>query len=282
MTVYIEYVIIDNLIITALICMLSYRILKVSVGKLRILSVSILGTAASVFYPFLKLHFLILLLIKIALSLVLSFILFYKKYNFFKGLITFLLVTFMYGGIIFAIGYVMFGDIVKALTYPICEFPISLLILTALIIFLIFRKIILKFNKLKDINGLLYEIEVTLFGKQNKMMGFLDTGNRLYDGKSGVPIVIVNIKKLLDIFTEDQMKLIMLGNGEKLGQNAHYIRYNTLGKKENKILIIKPDKFVLYFKDNVNTLYDVMLGLSFNKFQDVTKYDAILHPAIIN
>ena len=108
----------------------------------------------------------------------------------------------------------------------------------------------------------------------------MDTGNRLYDVKSGLPVVILSAKSIVKKLSDSQVQSLVLGRGETLQKNARYLQISTVGGS-NKILLLKPDEFRLYFEDGSNIIYDVAVGLTFSPLKDSEQYDAILHPSLM-
>lgn len=125
MSIYIEFVIIDNLLFTSMICFASYVLIKQKPVYLRIAIASVVGTIVAIFYPFVQ-NIVLLILIKILLCLTETVILFRKHKV--LGCLSFLCCTFALGGAQFCIGYAYFGSVEAALTLPISDLPLSLLV----------------------------------------------------------------------------------------------------------------------------------------------------------
>lgn len=281
MTVYIESVIIDNFFVTFLIALLSFRVISVKVSYARTIIASIIGTVVAVFYPFMKVPNFLLILIKLTLGILLSFILFYKKANVLKGGGAFLLITALFGGAMFAIGFIIYADINKALTLPATNIPIGIIIAGALLIYFFLRKVIMRKKRIADASSYIFNAELDIFNKTVKGRAFLDTGNRLYDEVSGLPIIVLNIKMALEILDSGKLAALLENRGEEISKDAHYIKYNTVGSKTNKILVLKPDEIRLYLGKDEHIIKDVVVGLSMSKFSDAIEYDMILPPSII-
>ena len=108
----------------------------------------------------------------------------------------------------------------------------------------------------------------------------MDTGNRLYDERAGLPVVVIGIKSLLGVLDNEQVVALSAGRIEAVQRGARYFEVSTAAKK-GKILLLKPDFFKLYSDKGEHILYDVTVGVSFAPLGESTEYDAILHPAII-
>jgi len=275
--VYIEFVIIDNLVITALLALVSYRILRVSVSKKRVALASVVGTTIAIFYPFIHTHFLWLLLLRLGVAVALSFVLFFKKAPLLKGGPIFLLATATLAGLIFMLGFIILGSANAALYTPFLEFPIGLLFLIPMLIYYPSKALIKGVSRHRSTNDFYYYFELFVFGKIIKGKGFLDSGNFLVDDKSGLPVIVISSKLLLKILSPEQLFLIAAERGEKIEKNARYLSFTTIGKN-SKLLIIKPEKFKVYLDRRKNINRDVMLGLSLN---EIGQADALLSPLII-
>lgn len=280
MKVYIEYVIVDNMIINSIVGILSLRALKLKVSAPRILLSAALGTVYSIFFPSLKLPYAVNIVLKVLSGMSLCFILL-KRFSF-KRFITlflcFLFITFLLGGAIFAILFFLganFYDITSfAHDY---KFPVSLVILAAFIIGVILRRLFVTAHRSNDAERYIRRAQISYGGRQITVDAFIDSGNSLYDIDSGLPVIVVNANSFINLLDEEQARQFLLGRGLP---GARYMPFSTLSGKNNKMLVVKPEKVVLYSKTSENTIYDVMLGISRTGFKGTAVYQAILHPSL--
>lgn len=279
MEVYIEVVILDNLFLTFLCGLLSYRFLSVKPSYKRLISASVLGTVVAVFYPFIT-GVMLVNLVRVALALTLSFILFFKKCNYFKGIATFLIVTFFFGGVLFFVSMVIHRDVESALSIAPTNIPIGVIIAGGLTAYYFLRWLITHRKRLRVLESGLVKVELELFGKIIVGEGFLDTGNTLHDGVSSLPVVILASKTVARVLDDEKLMLFALGRGEKI-EGTHYIEYSTLGSKKNRILILKPRQMKFYLGQGVNKIVDVAIGLPEANSSKFTKFDFILPPQIL-
>jgi sigma-E processing peptidase SpoIIGA len=261
MVVYIEYVILDNLVITSIIALLSQRIMKVRPSKLRTTAAAVLGTTAAVFYPFMSIHIVFLFLIKVGLFFALSFVLFFKKPKFFHSSAVFLFVTAALGGVMFLISFMLVGDVVSALTLGEYDFPLGLLLLIPIIFYLLLKKLAASVACLRAKKDFSYDIEIIAQEKTIKAKGYFDSGNMLFDQKSGLPIVVAGCGLTLQILTDKQLEMILKNKGQEIDKQARYIDYATI-KGQEKLLILPIKNLRIYFENGRNILKEVMLGLS--------------------
>lgn len=280
MKVYIEYVIVDNMIINSIIGIISLRALKLGISAPRILLSAALGTVYSIFFPFLKLPYAVNIILKLLSGMSLCFVLL-KRFSlkrFIPLFLCYIFITFLLGGAIFAILFFLgasFYDITSfAHDY---KFPVSLVILAAFFIGIILRRLLLLIHRSNDTARYVRRAQINYGGRQITVDAFIDSGNSLYDIESGLPVIVVNANSFIKLLDDEQARNYLLGRGMP---GARYMTFSTLSGKDSRMLVIKPDKVVLYSKTSENTIYDVMLGISRSGFKGTATYQAILHPSL--
>ena len=278
MVVYIEYVILDNFILTFTIAILSYRVCLMKVKKIRSLLASCCGTAVAICYPYFS-NNILLNSVRIILLIVLGIILFARTGRMLRGTVSFLVITFLFGGVVFAINYIYLGNLEKALTQNVFPVPLSIVMFGTMMSVIIVTKCSHKLHKLQDVKNVLKKFSVTLLGKKIELLGMIDTGNRLYDQKSGLPVVIVGLKSLLPYLSDEQLTAITIGKGDSI-DGAHYITVNTISGNSKKMLLLPAENFMLYSDSDKHIFNEVVIGIAISTMKDIVEYDAILHPAI--
>ena len=270
----------DNFFATLFISDVSYRALSVARSKKRMLSAAGVGTAAAVLYPFLRIHAAGLFIIKITLFIVLSLILFYKKGRIVSSAAVFLALTFAFGGLLFAFGLSVHGTVDRALRLPVSSLPAGLVAAGVWSAYLLCKSVARKCKRTRGLSGLMCRFEIHALGKTVFGTAFLDTGNRLYDGKSDLPVMVLGACASLTILGDKGFLALLKEQTDAIASSAHYIAYNGAGEKNNRILVIKPDIVRLYKGQTEHIVKDVMLGLLLARFSNAAEYDALLHPAI--
>lgn len=274
MTIYIEYVLVDNFTTTYLIGKLSYRLLRLSENRARYIAASVLGTAAAFVYPLLDFNAVLLFFLRIVLWLLLSLILFAGKKKFFSSALVFLSVTFIFGGAMIAIGYMIYGNMKSALTLPPFDFPYGLCLVGVYSVYLVVKKLLEKIKMRIETSTGKRRFTIEVLDKKFVGEGLVDTGNFLTD--RGLPVVILGAKAAGKLLNSDQFAKVLLGKGENISYDSHYIESTTLTKKQ-KILIVSNGKIQLYSKDKTNINITVSVGISLS----LNSYDAILSPQIL-
>ena len=116
-------------------------------------------------------------------------------------------------------------------------------------------------------------------GRSIEGQGFIDTGNRLYDNLTGLPVVVIGIKTLMPYLNDEEISLLFTGHVENVFKNARKMSCKSVGG-DSSIWLIEPEQFEVYSKDGENILYEVIIGLSFSSLSGEENYNAILPPAI--
>lgn len=279
--VFIEFVIIDNFVITLLIADTTYRVLSMQRSILRMLIAAAIGTVGAVFFPFLNLSAILILPIRATLLVVLSLILFLKKGKMFFGGLIFLLLTFLFGGALFGLGLMIHGDVETALRVPVTNIPAGVIVGVVWLLYIITKKVLRKLKRVADAKDSISTVEIDILGKNIKCRAFMDTGNRLYDTKSDLPVIVLSKKASLQVLGDEGLFAFLRGDYKKICSESRLISYSGATGKTANLLILKP-KEVRFFLGQTSHIYnDVLVGLSMTTFQDSVEYDVLLHPALV-
>ncbi len=258
MTVYIEYVLIDNFIIDYLMLKASFALTATSVSRRRLLFCAFLGALFALLYPLITVHNVFLTIIKVCFGLLMVLIAgkFRTKKAFYVTAITFFCYTFLTGGAVIGV--------FSLLNIPYStEYSIALMIIPVYFIFTGLTKVVKFLYQRKELSGLIVDIEITAFGKTIKGKGFFDTGNGLYDGEN--PVIVCGKSFAKDFIGLNEIKL-------------KRIEVNTVnGKSQN--LAFNIEKIKIYNSDEPNIFNNVTLCVT--KQSVGSDFDVILHPALI-
>ncbi len=277
MEIYIEYVILDNLIINSIILVLTLKTLKHKLNKLNIFFSSSLGTVFAIFMPFITLDNIYLFLIKILVGLIMVLII--KKHTYFKKFIVtfflFLTYTFSLGGLCFGLMYMFnFNTSVNGIIINNFEIPVSLfMLLISVYLYILFKSIkIIQKDRLKQ--SYIFSVVITQSNKSYNLEGFLDSGNQLY--YHGQPIIILSNKIFTRIFKDIPYDKVLLNRltPEDL-KGANYITVKSVNNSK-KILVFEIDELKIFSNNKLKKFSNTMVGLSLTNFNN--EYDCLLHP----
>ncbi len=259
MTVYIEYVIIDNVIIDYLLLKATFVFTGFSSRKCRLFLCAFLGAIISLVFPLVEINGLILTSLKIMSGLLILLLANnYKSFNaFFRCTIVFFLLTFLSGGAVTGL-YNLLGISLGT------ESVVASVILPVYLVLKLLSKTIIYLCKRVNVVKFCYDLELTHNGKSIKAKGFLDTGNNLYYKENAV---ILCSKDFAKEFLGDSVANTKFSK----------IRLSTVaGEKTN--LCFKVDKLILYIQNKEHIFNYVTVCIA--DF-DSEEYQLILHPALL-
>ena len=260
MTVYIEYVIIDNLVIDYLLLKATFAITGMQVLRRRLLFCAVLGAAVALIYPLLSDKVVISTLVKGCAGLLI--VLLATKYYTLKGFIVnaavFFGLTFLTGGAIIGVFNIL------GLEYS-SEYSVALMFIPVYILIKALTGIIKYVYRRKNVAAFTYKTEITFGKKTIEAIGFMDTGNGVYEGDSPV------------IFCKKSV-FVKLIDGSNLSAKIKKIRVDTVNG-EKYYSSVKIDALKIYILQKVNIYNNVTLVVVGENVGE--GYDIILHPALM-
>ena len=256
MTIYLDVVIIENLIMNSIIIYATAIITKSKIKHIRILISSLIGAIYSVLSYISNLAIFSNLFTKILLSIIMVYIAFNPKDIKALGKITllFYLTSFVFGGVVFAMIYIikpqniLMKDGLFLGTYPLKTIFIGAIV-ASIILITGFKVVKSKFSK-KD---MFCNINIKIKGKEKKIKVMVDTGNLLKDPISGMPVIVIEHTELYDILPKEllnNLEKILGGDLKGIPEDIkneylsklRVIPYSSLGKQNGMLLGIKADE----------------------------------------
>lgn len=268
MQVYIEYAFIDNFIIDFLLIKISTKCAKIKTSFFKILIASFIGTVIAIALPLFNIDNFFILPIKITLGFLIIYIggSYVKLVDYFISSFYFFIFTFLSGGAIIALFNLANIDYESYFILNYNSFiPIGI---TFLMVYLVTKSLIWLVEKL--VKGLETETfrrkcEVYINNKKILADGFIDTGNKLYDNLTGLPVIVASktfIKKL----------------AEKGALPNTYRKLNIeTVNGESTIKIFYIDKLLIYKGVNLNIYNNVLIGEGSSNLYVDGYCDLLLH-----
>lgn len=266
MDIYIEFAILDNMVVNYIVLYLAVLSAKLKTNRLKILIASLVATIIAIFSPFLKDELIVMIAIKILTpSLMILCSLKLKNISkFFKVYLWLITYTFLLGGICTAVLYVIGANVINGFLLEYNSFvPVGLLLL----IFVLYSRLMIllvnKFKQNKTINEFLYSVVFNIKSKAFEINGFLDSGNFLIDKKTNLPVLVVSSKVFEQISLED----------------CREIQYSSVGGTAYKMKIIEPENCKIFNKSSGKEIKanDFVIGVSKSNF---TGFDGLLSSKI--
>ena len=278
MTVYLDVVFLENIIINYIILYVTGIISKAKIKQKRILFGAIIGAIYSIVYYLFKLKIYSSVIIKIILSIIIIYVSFNSK-NFkdlAKKTILFYLVSFVFGGASIAIIYmvnseqitIQNGVLVGKYTIKTILVGIVIAYFTVIIAFSIIKTKISK----KD---LICDISINLNNKLIETKAMIDTGNLLKEPITNKPVIVMEHTLLYDIIPKEILNNIEnilggdLSNIPEIIQDEYVsklkvIPFSSLGKTNGMLLGIKGENLTIYLNEETKVIDTVIIGI-YNK-----------------
>lgn len=160
------------------------------------------------------------------------------------------------------------------------DFPITAILLAVFLYFKILLKYFCKVKRKSKIENFIYDCTLYYKDKKINCIGFLDTGNSLYDGNMNLPIIVAPIKAVEKFLSQYELICIMLKKQCETVTNLTYINYATAGTKNSVMPVFKLDKIIVK-QETKKMQYECMLGISFTNFKSAN-YDVLLNEKMLN
>ena len=255
MTIYIDIVLIENLIMNYIILFTTAVVLKIKVNHIRLILASLLGAGYSIiaYMGIIKVYSSIIL--KIILSVLIIYIAFnpqnIKKMC--KDLLLFYLVSFVFGGAAFALIYIIKPqNILMKNGLFLGTYTLKTVMLGAIVAFcIIIGALAIIKNKISK-KDMFCEIEILINQKKIKTKAMIDTGNMLKEPITNVPVIVVEHILLYSCMPKEilnNLKEIMGGDfknipcdiQEKYISKLKLIPFSSLGKQNGMLIGIRPE-----------------------------------------
>ncbi len=286
MEVYIEYVIIDNLIIDMLVLLCIKATLKLNTKFWKIFLAAIIGTIFACLMPILSLSELALIPIKLALGVAMVLVL--AKYSTFKEFLFAYLLLVLYTMLLVGaciVTLMLFGtDIDELKAGYSTEFPVGIVILMVALYVAIVVSIAKYLGRKRNISSYVKSVTLKIGDKLLNINGFVDTGNNLIDPKSGLPVVILSLSCLERFFTSTEIENLMISANKTKNstfKGVRILKYGTVGGDERQMIVFEADGLCINDQTCEYKTNKFLVGVTYKKFNDAIKYDMLLNPSIL-
>ncbi len=194
MTIYIDVILIENLIMNFIILYATGLVLKRKIKKVRLILASLLGAMYSLLTYISSFEIYTNIILKLVLSILMVYIAFnapnVKQIG--KDLLLFYLISFVFGGAAFAFIYIIKPqDILMKNGLFLGTYPLKTVLLGAIIAFII---VIAAFKIVKSrfsTKDMYCKIKIRLNEKEIETNAMIDSGNLLKEPISNTPVIVV-------------------------------------------------------------------------------------------
>lgn len=278
MTIYIDVVILENLVMNYIIIYATTIILKVKIRWISILISSFIGAIYAVISYIYDFAIYSSLGLKIILSIIMVYIAFRPQNvkQMWKHIIIFYLTSFVFGGVAFALIYVVKPqEILMKNGIFLGTYPLKTVFLGGIVGLVI---IVISFQMVKNKiskKDMYCQIKIYLYGKEITLKSMIDTGNLLKEPITGMPVIVVEHTALYETIPKEilnNLENILGGDFKKIPEEIQkeymaklkVIPFSSLGKQNGMLLGIKAEKVEIEKKEQILIKTDVIIGI-YNK-----------------
>lgn len=290
MTIYIDIVLLENLIMNFIILLATGLTLKEKIKSIRLILASLVGAIYSVISYLSILEIYQSMILKIILSIVIIYIAFNPQTmkKMWKDLIIFYLTSFVFGGAAFALIYIVKPqDILMKNGLFLGTYPLKTVFLGAIIAFIIimvaFTVVKSKISK-KDV---FCEIEIGLNKKTIKTTAMIDTGNMLKEPITNTPVIVVEHTLLYECVPKEILNHLDELLGGDFGNVPEEIKkeyvtklklipFSSLGKQNGMLLGMKADFVEIKNGESEKKKDDIIIAIYNKSLTKRGEYRALL------
>ena len=278
MTIYIDVVFLENLVMNSIILIASGIILKKELKPIRILLASSFGAVYTIIGYVSVLEIYSNLVLKIILSILIIYVAFNPQTvkQLWKEILIFYLTSFVFGGVAFALIYIVKPqEILMKNGLYLGTYPLKTVLLAGIVAFFIiisaFAIVKTRFKK-KD---MFCDVELKLNNRIIKNRAMIDTGNLLEDPITNTPVIVLEHTLLYECVPREILdnlenilggELSMIPNKikDEYISKLKLIPFASLGKQNGMLIGMKADSLKVFQEEQEKECKNVIVGI-YNK-----------------
>ncbi len=290
MTIYVDVVLIENLLMNYIILFATAVVLKLKIKQIRVILASLVGAIYTIisYISGLKIYS------NFFLKLILSFVIIYIAFNpkslkkLLKFTLIFYLTSFVFGGAAFALIYVVKPqELLKNNGLILNSNSLKIIFVSAIIAFVI---IIIGFKVVKNkisAKDMFCNIEVIINMKKIETKAMIDTGNFLKEPITNTPVIVIEHTLLYECIPKEilnHIESILGGDFSEISDKVReeyisrlkVIPFSSLGKQNGMLLGIKADKVIIKNEEEEKEKQNVIIGIYNKSLTKKGEYRALL------
>ena len=285
-TIYIDIVFLENLIMNSIIIYATSIILKLKPKMIRVVISSAIGSVYAIITYITELPIYTSIISKIILAIVIVYVAFNPQNVkiMWKQVLIFYLTSFVFGGVaLYLIYFIKPQEVFIKNGIFVGEYVLKVIFLGAIMAFIII-KISIKFIKTKiNAKDMFCKIKIKINGKEVETKAMIDTGNLAKEPITNTPVVIVESSLLEKVLPEEILNSIdniLAGNLE--GVNKEYISrlrcipFSSLGKQNGMLLGVKADEIIVEKEEENKISKNVIIGVYEKSLTKRGEYRALI------
>lgn len=295
MTIYIDVVILENLIMNYIIMYATAIILKKKISIIRLFTSSMLGAIYAIISYIFQSPIYSIVILKILLSITMVYIAFkpIKIKELLKQLLIFYMTSFVFGGAALSLIYFIKPQEAQMKNGIFSgEYSLKVVFLGGIVGFTI---IVIAFKSIKNkisSKDIFYDIEIYIENNKIETKAMIDTGNMLKEPITNTPVIVVEHTLLYNVIPKqilNNIDEILLGNleiieekiREKYLSKLKFIPFSSIGKANGMLLGIKADKIIIKNEDETKEIDKIIIAIYNKSLTKRGEYRALLGINII-
>lgn len=289
-TIYIDVIFFENLIMNCIILYATSIILKIKVKVIRLLISSAIGALYAIILYISKMSIYNSLISKTILAVIMLYIAF-KPQNIkklCKEILIFYLTSFVFGGVALYLIYFINPKQISIKNGMFAgENILKIIILGGIVAFIVI-KISFKIIKTKmNSKDMFCDIHIQIGDKNIRTKAMLDTGNLVKEPITNIPVIIVESSLLYEILPKEilnNLDNILKGDltnipeeiQEQYLPKLRCIPFSSLGKQNGMLLGIRAEKLEVSKDDEVKVTKNIIVGIYEKSLTKRGEYRALI------
>lgn len=289
-TIYIDVIFLENLIMNSIILYATAIILKIKPKTIRVIASSAIGSIYAIITYITEIQIYTSVILKAILAIVMIYVAFNPQSikKMWKQVAIFYLTSFVFGGVtLYLIYYIKPQEVFMKNGVFVGEYILKVIMLGAIVAFAVI-KISLKIIKTKiNPKDMYCKIKIKLNEKTVETKAMIDTGNLAKEPITNTPVVIVESTLLEDILPRqilNNLEKILCGDlsqiseemQEKYVSKLRCIPFSSLGKQNGMLLGIRADEIQVETEDEKKTSNNVIIGIYDKSLTKRGEYRALI------
>ncbi|MBO8171135.1 MAG: sigma-E processing peptidase SpoIIGA [Bacillaceae bacterium] len=303
MVVYLDVAFLLNFIIDLILLRLTAFFARRTVSSRRLILGALVGAGYTVFLFFPPLSFLYTFAIKLLFSMVIICIVFgfHRWTAFLWNLTLFYFVSFLIGGGILALHFFLQGKMEMLSGVALVQtqgvfHPVTFSLLAVGIPLIVWLAVRTYHGIGRSKRMARYKARVLIEMNQQNVTceGLVDTGNKLYEPLTRVPVMIIEMEQVKDLLPSSFVDKVREGVNVMedhdffTGLDADWantfrvIPFRGVMGKMDFLLAFRPDGVWIHMEDHVYSPEKVLVGINPEKLASHGDYQAIIHPDLVH
>ena len=290
MTIYIDIVLIENLLMNYIILFATGVILKIHIKHVRLILASFVGAIYTIIAYISGLKIYSNFFLKLILSVIIIYIAFNPNQlkKLLKYTLIFYLTSFVFGGAAFALIYIVKPqEILENNGLVLNSNSLKVIFISAIIAFIV---VIIGFKIVKNkisAKDMYCDLKIKINDKNIETKAMIDTGNFLKEPITNTPVIVVEHTLLYDCIPKEilnHMESILGGDfseipdqvKEEYVSRLKVIPFSSLGKQNGMLLGIKAEKVIVKSEEEEKKTENAIIGIYNKSLTKRGEYRALL------